>query len=103
MPISATIFALATFALGIVNVYAEGIRNEHAAQRRNRVSFDFRSNREIRGADLSVYTLAGECIISQKLKRRKVSVDFDEVTFGEYIIRITSPGRVLHESRFLKK
>jgi hypothetical protein len=89
--------------LATADVHADAVRTETRTGKGDRNNFSFKADRTMIGAELEVCTSTGERILAQKVKRRRVSVDFSEVGFGEYIIRITATGNKQLEYRFLKK
>lgn len=64
--------------------------------------FVFKAERKLLGAKVEVYSMNGNLVTSQRLHRRKMIIDFCDVKFGEYIIRITK-GDEKQEFHYVKK
>ncbi len=64
--------------------------------------FVFKAERELLGAKVEVYSMNGDLVTAQRLHRRKMIIDFCDVKFGEYTIRITKGNRK-QEFRYVKK
>lgn len=63
--------------------------------------FYFKLDKKLLGAELEIYSQDGIKIISQKLTRRKVLIDFYFENPGNYIIQIKK-GELLEEFKFFK-
>ena len=59
-------------------------------------------NREFIGGEVQVFSSTRTLLISQKMTKRKVSIDFSGVRVGEYTVRIRK-GTQQQEYYFLKK
>lgn len=64
--------------------------------------FVFKMDRQYIGALVEIFYSDGKRIVSQKLSRRKVVIDFGRVRFGEYTIRINK-GDNTQEYKYVKK
>ncbi|MFN3839091.1 MAG: hypothetical protein ACK4RF_00155 [Cyclobacteriaceae bacterium] len=64
--------------------------------------FVFRAERKLIGAKVEVYSMNGDLVTAQRLHRRKMIIDFCDVKFGEYTIRITK-GEEKQEFYYVKK
>lgn len=64
--------------------------------------FVFRAERKFIGAKVEVYSMNGDLVTAQRLHRRKMIIDFCDVKFGEYTIRITK-GDERQEFHYVKK
>jgi hypothetical protein len=50
--------------------------------------FVFKAERKYLGARVEVVSMSGDVVTAQRLHRRKMIIDFCDVKFGEYTIRI---------------
>jgi len=66
------------------------------------VWFMLKMNKQFVGGEVQVYSGGSALILSQKMKKRKVSIDFSQVMAGEYIVRVLK-GNEQQEYHFLKK
>ena len=66
------------------------------------IRFMLRMNRQFIGGEVQVFSAGSALIVSQKMKKRKVSIDFSDVMAGEYIVRVLK-GALQQEYHFLKK
>ena len=64
--------------------------------------FMFKAERKFLGAAVEVYYVNGDLVTSHKLEKRKMIIDFCDVKFGEYIIRIKK-GNDVQEYHYVKK
>lgn len=64
--------------------------------------FVFRSDRDFIGARVDVLFADGEVITTQTLQKRKMIIDFCDVKYGTYTIRVIKGDRV-KEYQFEKK
>jgi hypothetical protein len=64
--------------------------------------FVFKAERKLIGAKVEVYSMNGDLVTTQRLHRRKMIIDFCDVKFGEYTIRITK-GNQKQEFHYVKK
>jgi hypothetical protein len=64
--------------------------------------FIIRAERKYLGAVVQVLASNGEVVTSQRLQRRKMIIDFCDVKFGEYTIRIQKDNNKL-EYTYVKK
>ena len=103
MRIAGTIISILITLWVTTDVRADRVDHVVRAHQSDRDTYSFRTDRKLIGAELEVYSTTGEKIVTRKLRGRRVAVDFSQVRFGEYIIRITATGRVVHEHWFLKK
>lgn len=55
--------------------------------------FVFTAKRDMRGADVKVYSAVGDLITAQRLKRRKMVIDFGEVKQGSYRIEVVKGSK----------
>ena len=61
-----------------------------------------RTDRDFIGGEICVYDGKRALLVSQKMKKRKVSIDFSEAMIGEYIVKVTK-GKHQQEFHFFKK
>jgi hypothetical protein len=64
--------------------------------------FVFKADRKMLGARVEVYSATGNLVTAQRLHRRKMIIDFCDVKFGEYVIRIVK-GDEKQEFYYVKK
>src|SRR5690349_20292555 len=64
--------------------------------------FVFRTERQLVGAKVEVLSENGEVVTSQVLQKRKMIIDFCDVKFGTYTIRV-SKGDKVKEYHYVKK
>jgi hypothetical protein len=64
--------------------------------------FVFKAERKLIGAKVEVFSMNGDLVTAQRLHRRKMIIDFCDVKFGEYTIRITK-GNEKQEFHYVKK
>src|SRR5688572_2308952 len=64
--------------------------------------FVFKTERKLVGAKVEVLSENGEVVTSQVLQKRKMIIDFCDVRFGTYTIRVTKGHRV-KEYQYIKK
>lgn len=69
---------------------------------RHRNLFMFKADRKFLGASVEVYYTNGDLVTSQKLEKRKMVIDFCDVKFGEYTIRLKK-GNEIQEYYYVKK
>lgn len=64
--------------------------------------FVFRAERKYLGAVVEVVAMNGDVVTAQRLNRRKMIIDFCDVKFGEYTIRVVKDNETL-EYKYVKK
>jgi|DewCreStandDraft_4_1066084.scaffolds.fasta_scaffold45977_1 hypothetical protein len=64
--------------------------------------FVFRAERKYLGAVVQVIAMNGDVVTSQRLHRRKMIIDFCDVKFGEYTIRLVKDNDII-EYKYVKK
>jgi hypothetical protein len=64
--------------------------------------FVFKTDKKFLGAKVEILSAEGNVITSQNLERRKVVIDFGDVRYGTYTIRV-SKGNDRQEFLFVKK
>lgn len=64
--------------------------------------FVMKVDRAFKGAEVEVYYSNGDLVTSQKLKRRKVIIDFCDTRFGTYTIKVKNGTEVL-DFHYVKK
>ncbi|MBX2960946.1 MAG: hypothetical protein KF687_00455 [Cyclobacteriaceae bacterium] len=64
--------------------------------------FMFKADRKFIGASVEVYYANGDLITIQQLEKRKMIIDFCDVKFGEYTIRLKK-GNDVQEYHYVKK
>jgi hypothetical protein len=69
---------------------------------KNKNLFVVKADKKFLGAKVEVLYGAGEVITEQKLLKRKIMIDFDDVRIGTYTVRITK-GKDVKEYQYLKK
>ena len=83
-----------------VNVTAEAIEVIEPPKQKN--LFTLKAEKEFVGAQVEIYNANGELITSQSLQKRKMVIDFGDVKFGMYTIKVVK-GESLQEFKYLKK
>lgn len=73
-----------------------------ALDARHKNLFVLKADRKFLGAAVEVYYTNGDLVTSQKLEKRKMIIDFCDVKFGEYTIRLKK-GNEVQEYRYVKK
>jgi hypothetical protein len=61
-----------------------------------------KTSKDFVGGEVQVFSASSSMIVSQKMRKRKVSIDFTNVMVGEYTIKILK-GTQSKEYHFLKK
>jgi hypothetical protein len=64
-------------------------------QSRDKNLFIFRADKNYLGATVEIVTIHGKSVATQQLRRRKMIVDFSQVPYGEYIVRIRKGDEIL--------
>lgn len=64
--------------------------------------FVFKTERSLIGAQVEVLSQNGDVVTSQKLQKRKMIIDFCDVRYGTYTIRVTK-GNETKEFHYEKK
>ena len=64
--------------------------------------FVFKAERKFVGATVEVYYSNGDLVTTHTMEKRKMIIDFCDVKFGEYTIRIKK-GNEVEEYRYVKK
>jgi hypothetical protein len=64
--------------------------------------FVFKAERKFVGATVDVYYSNGDLVTTHTLQKRKMIIDFCDVKFGEYTIRIKK-GDAVEVYRYVKK
>ena len=63
--------------------------------------FVFKTDKKFLGAKIEILSATGSVITSQNLERRKIVIDFGDVGYGTYTIRV-SKGKEKKEFLFVK-
>jgi len=69
---------------------------------RHKNLFIFKVDRKTKGADVEVSYANGEVITNLKMEKRKLIIDFCDVKFGSYVIKVMK-GNNSQEFQFIKK
>ena len=64
--------------------------------------FVYKAEKKFQGAKVEILSVNGEVLAQQHLKNRKVIIDFRDVRFGTYIIRV-SKGELSQEFTYTKR
>ena len=64
--------------------------------------FIFKVDRKFKGADVQVAYANGEVIAKLKMEKRKLIIDFCDVKFGSYVIKVMK-GNSTQEFQYVKK
>ena len=64
--------------------------------------FVFRTEKKLVGANVEVLSENGDVVTSQVLQKRKMIIDFCDVRFGTYTIRVTK-GNNVKEYHYVRK
>ena len=64
--------------------------------------FVFKTERKLKGAKVEVLSENGEVVTSHVLQKRKMIIDFCDVRYGTYTIRVTK-GNNVKEYQYIKK
>ena len=64
--------------------------------------FIFKVDRKFKGAQVEVSYANGEVIANLKMEKRKLIIDFCDVKFGSYVIKVMK-GNNVQEFQFVKK
>ena len=64
--------------------------------------FVFKTERKLKGAMVEVLSENGEVVTSHVLQKRKMIIDFCDVRYGTYTIRLTK-GSNVKEYHYIKK
>lgn len=64
--------------------------------------FVFKAERKFVGGTVEVYYSNGDLVTTHTIEKRKMIIDFCDVKFGEYTIRIKK-GNEVEEYRYVKK
>ena len=64
--------------------------------------FIFKVDRKLKGADVEVSYTNGDVIANLKMKKRKLIIDFCDVKFGSYVIKVKN-GNEVREFQYVKK
>jgi hypothetical protein len=83
----------ASFAGSIDEVKSENTRKN---------LFVYRAERKFLGAKVEILSVNGDVLAQQHMRNRKVIIDFRDVRFGTYIIRV-SKGVYTQEFTYTKK
>jgi hypothetical protein len=77
-------------------------RNPKSEPSRNKNLFAFRADRKFVGSQVEVLYANGEVLTSQTLKKRKMLIDFSDMQYGSYTIRVRK-GNEVQEFTYEKK
>lgn len=95
------VFVAGLLILGSLHtVSAEEIHAGSIAK--NKSLFVLKTQKKFIGAKVEIYKPNGELITSQSLEKRKVIIDFGDVRYGTYTIRVTK-GAQTKEFQYVKK
>jgi hypothetical protein len=72
------------------------------APSKNKNLFVYKADKNLVGGKVEILAYNGQVITSQHLQRRKMIIDFGDVQFGTYTIRV-SKGSKSEEFQFTKK
>ena len=64
--------------------------------------FIFKVDRKFKGSEVEVSYANGEVISTLKMEKRKLIIDFCDVKFGSYVIKVKN-GNNVQEFQFVKK
>ena len=64
--------------------------------------FIFKVDRKFKGANVEVSYANGEVITNLKMEKRKLIIDFCDVKFGSYVIKVKK-GNNVEEFQYIKK
>jgi len=94
------VLAFALVAAVQVDVFAS--EAFHGISDSRPVRFLLKMKRQFVGGEVQVFSASSALIISHRMKKRKVSIDFSDVMVGEYTVRVLK-GNEQQEFHFLKK
>jgi hypothetical protein len=99
--INMSIVALIFFSSTVV---AGGLNNDEISLVGSKYKnlFVFKTERKLVGAKVEVLSENGEVVTSQVLQKRKMIIDFCDVRYGTYTIRVTK-GESVKEYQYVKK
>jgi hypothetical protein len=63
--------------------------------------FVYRTAKGLIGAKVEVFSDSGELVTAQTMQKRKIIIDFGDVAFGTYTIKVTK-GNMMQEFQFVK-
>ncbi len=69
---------------------------------KNKNLFILKVDQKFKGADVEVSYANGEVITNLKMEKRKLIIDFCDVKFGSYVIKVMK-GNDVEEFQFVKK
>lgn len=64
--------------------------------------FVFRTEKGFIGAKVEIFSDSGELLTAQTIQKRKMIIDFGDVAFGTYTIKV-SKGNMVQEFQFVKQ
>jgi hypothetical protein len=64
--------------------------------------FVFTTKKAMRGADVKVYYSNGDLVTTQKMKKRKMIIDFCDTKSGSYTI-VVQKGKSMEEFHYVRK
>ncbi len=94
------LLSLLFISSGIYASTAEAVDSIKPSKHKN--LFVFKTEKQFVGARVEVYNSKGELVTSQSLQKRKMVIDFGDVKFDTYTIRIVK-GQAQQEFKYIKK
>ncbi len=96
-------FTLATLLLTSTAVFAENTPEKiDVVSSRYKNLFVFKAEKKFVGAIVEILSSNGEIVTAQRLQKRKMIIDFCDVKYGSYTIRVTKDKKV-KEFQYVKK
>jgi hypothetical protein len=90
------------FLLLITSASFAGSIDEVTSDNPRKNLFVYRAEKKFQGAKVEILSVNGEVLAQQHLRSRKVIIDFSDVRFGTYVIRV-SKGDHTQEFTYTKK
>jgi hypothetical protein len=101
-PMKKAITILSVAFLLITSIVMAGQHDEREKSNpRYKNLFVFKTDKKFLGAKIEILSATGSVITSQNLERRKIVIDFGDVGYGTYTIRV-SKGNQTKEFLFVK-
>ena len=88
--------------IGILSITTAGQAQVDVITQSHVNLFILKASRKFKGAEVEVLSSSGYLVISQKLTRRKLIIDFKNVRAGSYRIKVKK-GNDQEEFQFVKK
>lgn len=86
----------------ITSASMAAVRDEVKSESPRKNLFVYRAEKKFQGAKVEILSVNGEVLAQQHLKNRKVIIDFRDVRFGTYVIRV-SKGTHTQEFTYTKR